>query len=154
MTFRLENVPEEPPREVERVVDLNTAEVEKLNELPVMLKAERLFSMPAEEDDNRYRSPDLVEQYTGLSKQVMSFMRDKEGSRRIAYRRLVDADTGQVLKSTQVIDYCEFSTAVPTVITCDRYPDGEVPVDVIKKVEDFLDDHYSRVTGELAYKEL
>jgi hypothetical protein len=149
MTFRLENVPDEPPKEVEKVVDLDTGEIEKLNELPVMYKAQRLFSMPAEEDDARYRSPDYVEQYTEISTEIMSFMRDKESSRRIAYRRLVDTTTGEVFKSTQVIEYCDFSTAVPTVITCDRYPDGEAPADVIKNVEDFLDDQYKRIAGEI-----
>lgn len=147
MTFSLENIPEEPPREVEQVVSLETGEVEKLNELPVMYKAQQLFSIPDIEEDSRYRSPDFVEQFTPISTQIMSSIRDKERGR-LTYRRLVD-ENGVVFKNTQVIEFCESTSTVPTVITCDRYPDGEVPADILRDVENFLDDHYKRITGEL-----
>lgn len=146
MTFSLENIPEEPPKEVEQVVNFETGEIEKLNELPVMYKAQLLFSIPSAEEDSRYRSPDFVEQYTQISTQIMSFIRDKEEGSRLTYRRLV-GDDGSVFKSTQVIEYCE-SGRVPTVITCDRYPDGEAAADILKTVEDFLDAHLQRISGE------
>lgn len=147
MTFSLENIPNEPPKEVEQVVNLETGEIEKLNELPVMYKAQQLFSIPYAEEDSRYRSPDLVEQFTPISTQVMSFIRDKEKGR-LTYRRLID-EHGAVIKSTQVVEFCDPTISVPTVITCDRYPDGEVPADMLRKVEDFIDDQGKRITGEI-----
>lgn len=145
MTFSLENIPEEPPKEVEKVVNLETGEIEKLNELPVMYKAQQLFSIPYAEEDSRYRSPDFVEQFTPLSTEVVSSIRDKDRGR-LTYRRLLD-ESGAVLKSTQVIEFCESASTVPTVITCDRYPDGEAPADMLRKVEDFIDDQGKRIIG-------
>jgi hypothetical protein len=138
-----ESIPDEPPREVEEAVELQNGEREKLAELTVMLKAQNLFSQPRLEDDP-HRSPDDVTEFE-LVAEVFSFLRDKDGEekrdrRTLTYRRLFD-DEGELIKETQVIEYRESDSSIEALITCDRFPDAEVSVVILKKIEDFLDYH-------------
>lgn len=146
MTNPFENIPNEPPREVERVADLSSGEKEKLGELAVMMKAQQLFETPRSEDDP-YRTPDDVKEYAIVT-EVMSFLRDKDGEdkrdrRTLVYRRLLD-ENGELINETQVVEYRESISTVEALITCNRYPDSEVPADILKRVEDFIDYHLDK----------
>jgi hypothetical protein len=139
----LERVPsdDEPPSDVERVV--GDGQNEKLAELVVMLKAQQLFDHSRMENDP-FRSPDDVTQYE-LMTEIFSYLRDKEcedkrDRRTLVYRRLVKND-GELIKDSQVIEYRESNNAIEALITCDRFPDSEVSIDILKRVEDFIDFH-------------
>ena len=152
MTENLENVPDEPPIEVERVAGQTVEEKEKLGELAVMIKAQQLFHQPRVEGDP-YRSPDAIDTYE-LIVEKYSFIHDKDGPdkrdrRSLTYRRMyrigLDNEEELILDS-QVIEYRESDNTVEAVITCDRFPVQEMTTDILDKVEGFLDYHIAKNT--------
>ncbi len=153
MTNSLENVPDEPPIEVEEIARQTEREKEKLGELAVMIKAQQLFRNPRTEEDP-YRSPDYIETHE-LIIEKFSFLHDREGEesrdrRMLTYRRLyrigLDNEEELILDS-QVIEYRESNNTVEALITCDRFPVAEIPEDILKNVEDFIDHHIAKVTA-------
>jgi hypothetical protein len=152
MTDNLENVPEEPPIEVERVAGQTIEEKEKLGELAIMIKAQQLFHHSRVEGDP-YRSPDAVDTYE-LIVEKFSFIHDKDGAdkrdrRSLTYRRLyrigLDNEEELILDS-QVIEYRESDNTVEAVITCDRFPVQEMTTEILDKVEGFIDHHIAKIS--------